>query len=220
MHRLGGHGVHAQRARALPSSDSESPCFKCFVTFVCHWQCTRSNVPSQNASGHHAEQTRSSPAPAPPAGASSDSDAASAEAAELEDHDSDGDDAHGHSTAHQLAAVHMASTQSTPPVHPDRTTRPGWEGGRECRPRALTKLLQYSRLARATTRRPPVGGWSVVVGKFSPTIPADATLVHLSRFPRTIISRRFRRLSFVAFERKRSFVSRDLGGVCRARQGE
>ena len=95
--------MHAQRA--LPSSDSESPCFKCFVTFVCHLQCTRSNVPSQN--GHHTEQARSSPAPAPPAGASTDA----AEAAELEDHDSDGDDAHGHSTAHQLAARQAAATK-------------------------------------------------------------------------------------------------------------
>ena len=58
----------------------------------------------------------------------------------------------------------------------------GREGGRRCRPRALTKLLQYSRLARATTRWPQ---WVVLGG--SPISPpllnynsADATLVHLS----------------------------------------
>ena len=56
--------------------------------------------------------------------------------------------------------------------------RPGWEGGRECRPRALTQLLQYSRLARATTRRPHS---ELYFGPLRPaTIQADATLVHLS----------------------------------------
>jgi hypothetical protein len=97
----------------------------------------------------------------------------------------------------------------------------GREGGRKCRPRALTKLLQYSRLARATTRWPQwvvLGGSPISPPPESPTIqlmPRWSTCPITRSIPRYIITLRFRGFVVGGTVGKRSLIKFRRECLCR-----